>query len=534
MSPFRLDSPRPGGGEYRWGVDHPLTERTEQLAKLKEAALRPGSERSIERQQSRGKMLARERIQYLLDDGSFNELDMLARSRTPSSDERPYTDGVITGWGTIDGRKVFVFSQDFTVFGGALGEVFAEKIHKVMDMALKVGAPLIGINDGAGARIQEGVVSLASYGGIFYRNVKASGVTPQISVIMGPCAGGAVYSPIMTDFIFMVDQTSYMFITGPDVVKQVTGEDVTQQDLGGARVHTSKSGVAQFVSSDDAACLDDVRYLMSFLPSNNLEVAPEQPSDDPVDRMCPELLHILPASANQAYDMKKVITVVVDDGDFFEYSQNWAGNILCGFARLGGQAVGIVGNQPMNMAGVLDIESSSKAAKFVRTCDAFNIPLVTFVDVPGFLPGVDQEHGGIIRHGAKLLYAYCEATVPRIQVITRKAYGGAYVVMDSKSVGSDLAFAWPSAELAVMGASGAVEIVYRRELSEAADPVTRRAELVDEYTEAYCNPWEAASRGYIDDVIDPAETRIKLIAGLELLRTKKEHLPPRKHGNVPL
>ena len=515
-------------------MDHPLSERVEDLRRRKQEALTPGSERSIERQHSRGKMLARERIHYFLDEGSFHELDGLARSRNPAATERPYTDGVITGWGTVDGRQVFVFSQDFTVFGGALGEVYAEKIHKVMDMALKVGAPVIGLNDGAGARIQEGVVSLASYGGIFYRNVMASGVTPQISVIMGPCAGGSVYSPIMTDFIFMVDQSSYMFITGPDVVKQVTGEDVSQQDLGGARVHTSKSGVAQFVSADDKAALDDVRYLLSFLPSNNLEEAPDLATDDPVDRLCPELEKLLPASANQAYDMRKVISAVADDGEFFEYAPAWAPSIVCGFARLGGQSVGVVGNQPMAMAGVLDIESSSKAAKFVRTCDAFNLPLITFVDVPGFLPGVDQEHNGIIRHGAKLLYAYCEATVPRISVITRKAYGGAYVVMDSKSIGSDLAFAWPSAELAVMGASGAVEIVNRRELADADDPVARRAELIDAYTEQFCNPWEAADRGYVDDVIDPAETRIKLIAGLKMLRSKKESLPPRKHGNMPL
>jgi acetyl-CoA carboxylase carboxyltransferase component len=515
-------------------MDHPLSERVEDLRRRKQEALTPGSERSIERQHSRGKMLARERIDYFLDEGSFHELDGLARSRNAAATERPYTDGVITGWGTVDGRQVFVFSQDFTVFGGALGEVYAEKIHKVMDMALKVGAPVIGLNDGAGARIQEGVVSLASYGGIFYRNVLASGVTPQISVIMGPCAGGSVYSPIMTDFIFMVDQSSYMFITGPDVVKQVTGEDVSQQDLGGARVHTSKSGVAQFVSGDDKAALDDVRYLLSFLPANNLEEAPRLETDDPSDRLCPELEQLIPASANQAYDMRKVISTVADDGEFFEYASAWAPNIVCGFARLGGQSVGIVGNQPMAMAGVLDIESSSKAAKFVRTCDAFNIPLVTFVDVPGFLPGVDQEHNGIIRHGAKLLYAYCEATVPRISVITRKAYGGAYVVMDSKSIGSDLAFAWPSAELAVMGASGAVEIVNRRELAEADDPVARRAELIDAYTEQFCNPWEAADRGYVDDVIDPAETRLKLIAGLTMLRSKKESLPPRKHGNMPL
>ena len=515
-------------------MEHPLSERVEDLAARKQKALRPGSDRSIERQESRGKMLARDRIHYLLDEGSFHELDQLARSRSHDSTEHPYGDGVITGWGTIDGRKVFVFSQDFTVFGGALGEVFAEKIHKVMDMAHKVGAPIIGLNDGAGARIQEGVVSLASYGGIFYRNVKASGVTPQISVIMGPCAGGAVYSPILTDFVFMVEDSSYMFITGPDVVKQVTGEDVTQQELGGAGAHSSKSGVAQFVSADDKAALDDVRYLMGFLPANNLEEPPTFPSADPSDRRCPELVDVLPPSANQAYDVREVITTVADDGDFFEYAEAWAPAIVCGFVRLGGQAVGVVANQPIAMAGVLDIQASSKAAKFVRTCDAFNIPLVTMVDVPGFLPGVDQEHNGIIRHGAKLLYAYCEATVPRIQLILRKAYGGAYVVMDSKSIGSDIAFAWPSAELAVMGASGAVEIVNRRELAEAEDPVARRAELVEDYEEKHCNPWEAADRGYIDDVIDPAETRLKLIAALEMLRSKKETLPPRKHGNMPL
>lgn len=515
-------------------MDHSLAERVEDLLRRKEEARQPGSERSVERQRDRGKMLARERIEYFLDEGSFHELDGLARSRSASATERPYTDGVITGWGTVEGRQVFVFSQDFTLFGGALGEVYAEKIHKVMDMALKVGAPVIGLNDGAGARIQEGSVSLASYGGIFYRNVKASGVTPQISVIMGPCAGGSVYSPILTDFIFMVDETSYMFITGPDVVKQVTGEDVSQQDLGGARVHSSKSGVAQFVSADDKGALDDVRYLLGFLPSNNLEEAPRLETDDPDDRLVPELIDMIPASANQAYHMREVVEAIVDDNEFFEYAAAWAPSILCGYARLGGQPVGIVGNNPMAFAGVLDIESSSKAAKFVRTCDAFNIPLVTFVDVPGFLPGVDQEHNGIIRHGAKLLYAYCEATVPRISVITRKAYGGAYVVMDSKSIGSDLCFAWPTAELAVMGAAGAVEITGRRDIAEADDPVAKRQELIDAYTEQFCNPWEAADRGYIDDVIDPAETRIKLIAGLRMLRSKSEQLPPRKHGNMPL
>jgi acetyl-CoA carboxylase carboxyltransferase component len=516
--------------------EHPMTERLADLARRKEEALHAGSERSVERQHSKGKLLARERIDYLLDEGSFHELDMLARHRAHESgiEERPYTDGVVTGWGTIDGRKVFVFSQDFTVFGGALGEVFAEKIHKVMDLALSVGAPLIGLNDGAGARIQEGVVSLASYGGIFHRNVLASGVTPQISVILGPCAGGAVYSPAMTDFIFMVDETSHMFITGPDVVKTVTGEEVTLEELGGAKSHASKSGVATFVSPDEKTCLDDVKYLFSFLPSNNLETPPIMPTDDDPQRLCPELIEIMPASPNIPYDMKKVIASVVDDGDFFEYFPRWAGSIVCGFARMNGATVGIVGNQPMVLAGVLDIESAEKGARFVRTCDAFNIPLVTFVDVPGFLPGVDQEYGGIIRHGAKLLYAFCEATVPRIQVITRKAYGGAYVVMNSKSIGADLAFAWPSAELAVMGPQGAVEILYKRELQNAADPVARRAELIDDYTERFANPYVAAERGFIDDVIDPAETRIKIIAGLEMLKSKREELPHRKHGNIPL
>ena len=510
--------------------------KIEDLRQRKHEAYNAGSPRSVERQHEKGKLLARERIDYLLDPGSFQELDLLARHRAHAAglEERPYTDGVITGWGTVDGRKIFVFAQDFTVFGGALGEVFAEKIHKLMDLALKVGAPVVGLNDGAGARIQEGVVSLASYGGIFYRNVLSSGVVPQISVILGPCAGGAVYSPAMTDFIFMVRESSHMFITGPDVVKTVTGEDVTLEQLGGAMSHASKSGVATFVSQDEKACLDDVRYLLSFLPQNNLEDPPSVDSSDDPARECPMLRDILPPSPNQPYDMKKVIREVVDDGEYFEYFAYWAKSITCGFSRLNGQVVGIVGNQPMEFAGVLDIESSEKAARFVRTCDAFNIPLITFVDVPGFLPGVNQEHDGIIRHGAKLLYAYCESTVPRIQIITRKAYGGAYVVMNSKSIGADLAYAWPTAELAVMGPQGAVEIVYRRELQQAADPVARRAELVADYTEKYANPYSAAERGYVDDVIDPAETRIKLINGLQMLQTKREELPRRKHGNMPL
>ena len=514
-----------------------MTQRLEDLAARKQEALHAGSPHSVERQHAKGKMTARERIDYLLDDGSFQELDMLARHRAHGmglEENRPYTDGVITGFGTVDGRRVCVFSQDFTVFGGALGEVFAEKIHKVMDLASSIGVPMIGLNDGAGARIQEGVVSLHSYGGIFHRNVQASGVIPQISVILGPCAGGAVYSPAMTDFIFMVQGTSHMFITGPDVVKTVTGEDVTLEELGGAMSHATKSGVCTFVSPDEKSCLDDVRYLLSFLPSNNLEESPLVVSGDDPERECPELIDLMPGSPNQPYDMKKVITSVVDEGDYFEVHPHWAMSITCGFARIDGRVVGIVGNQPQMLAGVLDIDSSEKAARFVRTCDAFNIPLVTFVDVPGFMPGTDQEYGGIIRHGAKLLYAYCESTVPRIQIITRKAYGGAYVVMNSKSIGADLAYAWPSAELAVMGPQGAVEIVYRRELASAADPATRRAELVEEYTERYATPYIAAERGYVDDVISPADTRKVLSRALALLASKREELPKRKHGNVPL
>jgi acetyl-CoA carboxylase carboxyltransferase component len=517
-------------------MDHAMSERLADLESRRAAARLGGGEKAIAKHHDRGKMTARERLEYLLDEGSFTELDMLARHRAHGmglEENRPFTDGVITGFGTIDGRKVCVFSQDFTIFGGALGEVFAEKIHKIMDLSLQLGLPMIGLNDGAGARIQEGVVSLDSYGGIFRRNVKASGVVPQISVIMGPCAGGAVYSPAMTDFIFMVNHTSHMFITGPDVVKTVTGEEVTLEQLGGAMTHATKSGVAHFVAPDEKACLDDVRYLLSFLPSNNMELPPRERSDDP-NRLCENLRDILPASPNLPYDMKEVITSVVDDGDFFEVSANLAQQMICGFARVDGHAVGIVANQPKILAGVLDIESSEKAARFVRTCDAFNVPIISFVDVPGFMPGTEQEYNGIIRHGAKLLYAFCEASVPRIQLITRKAYGGAYVVMNSKSIGADLAFAWPSAELAVMGASGAVEIVYRRELADAADPAARRAELVEDYTERYANPYLAAERGYVDDVIDPAETRRVLARSLDILSSKREDLPKRKHGNVPL
>jgi acetyl-CoA carboxylase carboxyltransferase component len=515
--------------------DHPMTERLADLKDRKEQAIHAGSDAAVQRQHDKGKMTARERVDYLLDDGSFQELDMLARNRAEGlQNNRPYTDGVITGFGTIDGRKVCVFSQDFTVFGGSLGEVFAEKVHKVMDLAASVGVPMIGLNDGAGARIQEGVVSLAEYGEIFHRNVRASGVIPQVSVILGPCAGGAVYSPAMTDFIFMVRDSSYMAITGPDVVKTVTGEDVTIEELGGAMTHSTKSGVCTFVTADEKECLDEVRYLLSFLPANNLEEPPHIEPVDDADRGTPELVDIMPSSSNQPYDMKKVIASVVDDGEFFEYAPLWAQNLVCGFARVNGYPVGIVGNQPQVLAGVLDIECSEKGARFVRTCDAFNIPLVTFVDVPGFLPGTDQEYGGIIRHGAKLLYAYCEATVPRVQIITRKAYGGAYVVMNSKSIGCDLAYAWPSAEFAVMGPAGAVEILYRREIEAAADPAARKAELLDDYNERFVHPYDAAERGYIDDVIDPSETRRVLVRSLELLRSKREELPKRKHGNVPL
>lgn len=515
---------------------HTMAERLEDLAARKEAALHAGSPHAVERQHAKGKMTARERIEYLLDEGSFQELDMLARTRAPGvpEDKRPYTDGVITGFGTIDGRKVCLFSQDFTVNGGSLGEVFGEKVHKIMDLATSLGVPMIGINDGGGARVQEGVVGLHYFGGIFKRNVDSSGVIPQISVVMGSCAGGAVYSPAITDFVFMVRETSQMFITGPDVVKTVTGEEVTLEALGGALTHATKSGVAAFVAADEKACLDDVRYLLGFLPPNNLEEPPVVGCEDDVERLTPELREVIPASANQPYDMKRIITSVVDDGDLVEYHALWAMNLVCGFARIAGHVVGVMGNQPQVLAGVLDIESSEKGARFVRTCDSFNIPLVTFVDVPGFMPGTDQEYGGIIRHGAKLLYAYCEATVPRVQIITRKAYGGAYVVMNSKSIGADLAYAWPSAELAVMGPEGAVDIVYRRELADATERGRRRAELVEEYTERFANPYLAAERGYVDDVIDPADTRRVLCAGLALLRTKREELPKRKHGNVPL
>jgi propionyl-CoA carboxylase beta chain len=517
---------------------HETTE--EKLAWLRELgdeAAHAGAEKAVERQHERGKLLARERIELLLDPGSFVELDRFVRHRESEfgmREQRPWGDAVVTGYGTVFGRPVCVFSQDFTVFGGSLSEVFAEKVCKVMDMALKVGCPVVGINDSGGARIQEGVVSLAGYAEIFWRNVQASGVVPQVSLIMGPCAGGAVYSPAITDFVLMTEGSSYMFITGPDVVKTVTGEDVSFEDLGGASAHATKSGVAHLVSPDEQACIEDARYLLTFLPQSNLETAPYAAPTDPIDRESPELDVLIPDSPNKPYDIKRVIETVIDDGAFLELQPSYAENIVCGFARLGGHAVGVVGNQPSALAGVLDIDAAVKAARFVRTCDAFNVPLVTFVDVPGFLPGTAQEWGGIIRHGAKLLYAYAEATVPKLTVITRKAYGGAYDVMSSKHIRADVNVAWPTAEVAVMGPDGAVNIVFRKELDDAPDAEARRAELIADYKERFANPYSAAERGYIDDVIEPRRTRPYLIRALETMLSKREPGPKRKHGNIPL
>jgi propionyl-CoA carboxylase beta chain len=518
-------------------VEDTTRAKLERLASLRDEALHAGAEEAVERQREAGKLLARERAERLCDPGSFVELDRYVRHRETEfgmGERRPLGDAVVTGYGTVFDRKIFVFSQDFTVFGGSLSEVFAEKICKVMDLAVAYGCPVVGINDSGGARIQEGVVSLAGYAEIFWRNVQASGVVPQLSLVMGPCAGGAVYSPAITDFVLMVEGTSYMFITGPDVVKTVTGEDVSSEDLGGAAVHAAKSGVAHFIAPDDEALLEDARYLLSFLPQNNLEAPPYAAPSDPRDRESAELDGIVPDNPNKPYDMKQVIERVVDDGEFLEVHERYAENVVCGFARLGGHAVGVVGNQPRSLAGVLDIDSSVKGARFVRTCDAFNVPLVTFVDVPGFLPGTAQEWGGIIRHGAKLLYAYAEATVPKLAVITRKAYGGAYDVMSSKHIRADFNFAWPTAEVAVMGPEGAVNIVFRRELGESDDPDARRAELIAEYKERFANPYVAAERGYVDDVIEPRLTRPVLVSALETALTKREPRPKRKHGNIPL
>jgi len=512
-------------------------DKLEWLEELRREARHAGSEKAVGRQRAAGKLLARERAEKLCDAGSFVELDRYVRHRESNFgmlERRPYGDAVVTGYGTIFGRRVFVFSQDFTVFGGSLSEVFAEKICKVMDLAAKYGCPVIGINDSGGARIQEGVVSLAGYAEIFWRNVQSSGVIPQISLVMGPCAGGAVYSPAMTDFVLMVEGSSYMFITGPDVVKTVTGEEVTFEELGGALSHASKSGVAHLIAPDEEAALEDARYLLSFLPQSNKHPTPYDAPTDPVDREAPELDELVPDEPTHPYDIKKAITAIVDDGEFLEIQPLFAENIVCGFARLGGWSVGVVGNQPKALAGVLDISSSEKAARFVRTCDAFNIPLVTFVDVPGFLPGTAQEWGGIIRHGAKLLYAYCEATVPKLTVITRKAYGGAYDVMSSKHVRADFNFAWPTAEVAVMGPEGAVNIIFRHELEAADDPEARREELIADYRERFANPYTAAERGYVDEVIEPRRTRPVLIDALKTAITKREPRPPRKHGNIPL
>ena len=511
--------------------------KIEGLKKLREAALHPAPSKAVDRQREKGKLTARERIELLLDEGTFVELDRYRVHRSYNfglEDNKPLGDGVITGYGEVSGRKVCVFSQDFTVFGGSLGEVYAEKICKVMDLALNTGCPIIGINDSGGARIQEGVVSLAGYADIFHRNVLASGVVPQISVVMGPCAGGAVYSPAITDFIFMVEETSHMFITGPDVIKSVTGEDVTQEDLGGAATHNTKSGVAHFSAPDEETCLEDVRYLLSFLPENNLESAPYfRPTDDP-ERMDEELAALVPDSANRPYDIREAVAGVMDDGEFFEVQEGWAQNLVVGFSRLDGHAVGVVGNQPQVLAGTLDIDASVKGARFVRFCDAFNIPLVVFVDVPGFMPGTDQEWGGIIRHGAKLLYAFAEAMVPKMTVITRKAYGGAYDVMCSKHIGADVNVSWPTGEIAVMGAGAAVGIIFRRQIADAEDPEGKRTELIEDYEERFTNPMVAAEMGFVDDVIDPRETRPYLVKALSMIRTKRPERPPRKHGNIPL
>ncbi len=512
-------------------------ERIARLQRMRAEAMQGGGPVRMERQHAWGKLTARERLDLLLDPGSFQELDafVVHRATEFGLDRQHFLgDGVVTGHGTIDGRLVFVFSQDFTVFGGSLSEAYAEKICKIMDLAMKVGAPVIGLNDSGGARIQEGVASLGGYADIFLRNVLASGVVPQISVIMGPCAGGAVYSPAITDFTVMVEGTSYMFVTGPNVVKTVTHEEVDSEFLGGALTHTTKSGVAHLAARDEGESLDLVRRILSFLPQNNLEDPPAVVTDDPADRMDPDLDRIVPDNPQKPYDMKDVIRRVVDDGDFLEIQPGWAANIITGYARLGGHSVGIVAQQPAILAGALDIDSSVKGARFVRTCDAFNVPLVTLVDVPGFMPGVNQEHGGIIKHGAKLLYAYCEATVPKLTVITRKAYGGAYDVMSSKHVRGDLNFAWPTAEIAVMGAEGAVNIIFKDALGGADDPAAEHRRLVDEYESEFANPYVAAARGYIDEVILPSETRPRLIRGLEVLADKKDANPPKKHGNIPL
>jgi acetyl-CoA carboxylase carboxyltransferase component len=513
-----------------------MKEKLEALQTLRDQTLLGGGADRIEAQHAKGKLTARERLEILLDPGTFTETDALVTHRSSDfslQDQQILGDGVVTGFGKIDGRVVYVFAQDFTTFGGSLSEAHGEKICKVLDMAMKVGVPVIGLNDSGGARVQEGVVSLGAYAELFLRNTLASGVVPQISAIMGPCAGGAVYSPAITDFTLMVRHTSYMFVTGPKVVKTVTHEDISSEDLGGADTHAGKSGVAHFACTNEAECLLLIRRLLSYVPQNNLEnapcvAAPDQPLRDET------IAGVIPDQPQKPYDMKQIVTRIVDRESFLEVHRDWAQNIIVGFARVGGESVGIIANQPAVLAGVLDIDSSRKGARFVRFCDAFNIPIITFVDVPGFLPGTDQEWRGIITNGAKLLYAYCEATVPKITVITRKAYGGAYDVMSSKHIRGDLNFAWPSAEIAVMGASGAVEIIFAKEIKDASDPERQKALRIAEYTEKFANPYSAAARGYVDEVIAPAETRARLMAGLELLRTKVDANPRKKHGNIPL
>jgi propionyl-CoA carboxylase beta chain len=514
-----------------------MRDKLDLLDKRRDEAELGGGAARLKAQHEKGKLSARERLDLLLDEGSFVEFDRFVVHRSHDfglEDQRVYGDGVVTGYGRIHGRLVYVFSQDFTVFGGSLSEAFAEKICKIMDLAVRNGAPVIGLNDSGGARIQEGVVSLGGYAEIFLRNTLASGVVPQISAILGPCAGGAVYSPAITDFTYMVRQTSYMFVTGPNVVKTVTHEDVTMEQLGGADTHASTSGVAHFAMNSEPECLDAIRDLFRFIPSNNVESPPRGTGSDPRNRRDEDLLDVVPDNPNKPYDMHDVIRRVVDDGAFYEVHRDYAGNILCGFAHLGGFSVGIVANQPAVLAGVLDINASVKAARFVRFCDAFNIPLVTFEDVPGFLPGVSQEHGGIIRHGAKLLFAFCEATVPKLTVITRKAYGGAYDVMSSKHIRGDFNVAWPSAEIAVMGPKGAVEILFRKEIAESDDPATATDAKIQEYRDKFAHPYIAAGRGYLDDIIDPRDTRPRLVDALESLQSKRDRNPPKKHGNIPL
>ncbi len=514
-----------------------VEEKIKQLRALREKAKLGGGKKRIEAQHKKGKLTARERIELLLDPESFMELDQFVVHQCTEfgmAERKIPGDGVVTGYGTIDGRLVYVFSQDFTVFGGALGEMFAKKVCKLMDLALKAGAPVIGLNDSGGARIQEGVASLAGYGDIFFRNVIASGVIPQISAIMGPCAGGAVYSPALTDFIVMVDKTSHMFITGPQVIKTVVGQEVSFEELGGALAHSQTSGVTHFIAKDEEHCIQIIKQLLSYLPSNYLEDPPLVETGDDPNRTDESLASIIPDDPDKPYDVKEIIYHVVDNGEFFEVQPLWAPNIVIGFARLNGRTVGIVANQPSFYAGALDINSSVKGGRFVRFCDAFNIPVITFVDVPGFLPGIEQEHGGIIRHGAKLLYAYCEATVPKITLIVRKAYGGAYDVMGSKHSGGDINYAWPTAEIAVMGPHGAINIIFRKEITEATDSEQKRMELVSEYRRKFADPYVAAQKGYIDEVIEPAETRPKLISALEMLVTKREARPPKKHANIPL